>query len=195
MLAGRGDRGDVAAAPFGDAFAVLPDVSAAQEFTEAQLTRDVEVTVRLGADLHLLAATTAVPIAARERAAQLTAAAGVELLVLDATDLRPPAPPPDRAPSNPAPSADSPRKVSPTGPADGGLNPAADGAERSRSSTDKGSTALQAPATALGVGRQGTASRRCPRQRRAKAPMPARASPRFWARLGYLVSPVWCGSR
>jgi len=65
--------------------------TSASEFDESQLRRDVALSQRLGADIHLLASVTPVEQAVRESARALCEAAGLELLVLDHADLRPPA--------------------------------------------------------------------------------------------------------
>ncbi|UKD58587.1 hypothetical protein L3Q65_18290 [Amycolatopsis sp. FU40] len=61
----------------------------AADFTPAQLTRDVNLTKRLDADIHLLAAIDTVPADTAAEAQQLCDEAGLELLVLDKTQLRP----------------------------------------------------------------------------------------------------------
>ncbi|MFJ6463126.1 hypothetical protein ACIQM0_19150 [Streptomyces sp. NPDC091387] len=63
--------------------------TSASEFTEAQLQRDVALSQRLGADVHLLASITPVDEAVRNAARELCDAAGLELEVLDQADLRP----------------------------------------------------------------------------------------------------------
>ncbi|MFG2564690.1 hypothetical protein ACGFR6_04535 [Streptomyces sp. NPDC048567] len=63
--------------------------TSASEFTEAQLRRDVALSQRLGADVHLLASVTPVVEDVRNIARELCAAAGLELEVLDQADLRP----------------------------------------------------------------------------------------------------------
>ncbi|MFD9040915.1 hypothetical protein [Streptomyces bottropensis] len=62
--------------------------TSASAFTTDQLTHDIELSTRLGTDIHLLAAVDTVPEATREQAAELCADAGLELLVLDAKELR-----------------------------------------------------------------------------------------------------------
>ncbi|MER7042918.1 hypothetical protein [Streptomyces microflavus] len=63
--------------------------TSASEFNEAQLRRDVALSRRLGADVHLLASITPVDDAVRDAARELCDAAGLELEVLDQADLRP----------------------------------------------------------------------------------------------------------
>ncbi len=63
--------------------------TSASEFTQAQLQRDVALSQRLGADVHLLASITPVDEAVRNAARELCDAAGLELEVLDQADLRP----------------------------------------------------------------------------------------------------------
>ncbi|MET8983783.1 hypothetical protein ABZX85_50325 [Streptomyces sp. NPDC004539] len=63
--------------------------TSASEFDEAQLRRDVALSKRLGADVHLLASVTPVSEAVRNTARELCDAAGLELEVLDQADLRP----------------------------------------------------------------------------------------------------------
>ncbi|WP_157852161.1 hypothetical protein [Kitasatospora sp. NRRL B-11411] len=63
--------------------------TSASEFNEAQLRRDVALSQRLGADVHLLASVTPVGVAVRDTARKLCDAAGLELEVLDQADLRP----------------------------------------------------------------------------------------------------------
>ena len=61
----------------------------AAQFTERQVERDVRLTARLGADIHLLAALDAVPEEVRERARSQCGKAGLELLVIDSASLAP----------------------------------------------------------------------------------------------------------
>ncbi|MFH7340575.1 hypothetical protein [Streptomyces sp. KHY 26] len=63
--------------------------TSASEFNEAQLRRDVALSQRLGADVHLLASVTPVTGDTRKTARELCDAAGLELEVLDQADLRP----------------------------------------------------------------------------------------------------------
>ncbi|MGW3933137.1 hypothetical protein ACWECC_34375 [Streptomyces microflavus] len=63
--------------------------TSASEFNEAQLRRDVALSQRLGADVHLLASITPVDEAVRNTARELCNAAGLELEALDQADLRP----------------------------------------------------------------------------------------------------------
>ncbi|XQE77558.1 hypothetical protein ACN24L_00320 [Streptomyces microflavus] len=56
--------------------------TSAPEFNEAQLRRDVALTQRLGADVHLLASITPVDEAVRNTARELCGSAGLELEVL-----------------------------------------------------------------------------------------------------------------
>ncbi|MET8289906.1 hypothetical protein ABZV80_32475 [Streptomyces sp. NPDC005132] len=63
--------------------------TSASEFNEAQLRRDVALSQRLGADVHLLASVTPVGQEARDTARELCEAAGLELEVLDQAALRP----------------------------------------------------------------------------------------------------------
>ncbi|MEV6007316.1 hypothetical protein AB0M29_10960 [Streptomyces sp. NPDC051976] len=64
--------------------------TSASEFNEAQLRRDVALSQRLGADIHLLASVAPVAEEIRDTARKLCKAAGLELEVLDQADLRPP---------------------------------------------------------------------------------------------------------
>ncbi len=64
--------------------------TSASEFDEAQIRRDVALSQRLGADIHLLASVTPVGQDVRDTARELCEAAGLELGVLDQADLRPP---------------------------------------------------------------------------------------------------------
>ncbi|WP_217550129.1 hypothetical protein [Streptomyces sp. GbtcB6] len=64
--------------------------TSASEFDEAQLQRDVALSRRLGADIHLLASVTPVGEEVRDIARELCEAAGLELEVLDQAVLRPP---------------------------------------------------------------------------------------------------------
>ncbi len=61
----------------------------AADFTHTQLTRDVALSTRLGADIHLLAAIDTIPTETHIAARALCDDAGLELLVLDAAQLRP----------------------------------------------------------------------------------------------------------
>jgi hypothetical protein len=61
----------------------------ASEFTPEQLSRDVNLSSRLQADVHVLAATTEIPEQASERARQLCNARGLELIVLGKPELLP----------------------------------------------------------------------------------------------------------
>ncbi|MET8284405.1 hypothetical protein ABZV80_04050 [Streptomyces sp. NPDC005132] len=63
--------------------------TSASQFTTDQLTHDIELSTRLGADIHLLAAVDTVPATTREQAAELCSKAELELLTLDENDLRP----------------------------------------------------------------------------------------------------------
>ncbi|MFE5240489.1 MULTISPECIES: hypothetical protein [unclassified Streptomyces] len=63
--------------------------TSASEFDAAQLQRDVALSKRLGADVHLLASVAPVTGDTRETARELCDAAGLELEVLDQADLRP----------------------------------------------------------------------------------------------------------
>ncbi|MER8236111.1 hypothetical protein [Streptomyces sp. NPDC094049] len=63
--------------------------TSASEFDEAQLRRDVTLSQRLGADVHLLASVTPVEKAVRVTAQTLCDEAGLKLEVLDQADLRP----------------------------------------------------------------------------------------------------------
>ncbi|MFD5256880.1 hypothetical protein ACFWM5_29115 [Streptomyces bobili] len=65
--------------------------TSASEFDEAQLRRDVALSQRLGADVHLLASVTPVGQEVRDTTRELCEAAGLELEVLDQATLRPPA--------------------------------------------------------------------------------------------------------
>ncbi|TJZ97125.1 hypothetical protein [Actinacidiphila oryziradicis] len=68
--------------------------TSASAFTDSQLKRDVALSKRLGADIHLLAAMDTVPDDARHKADRLCREAGMKLLVRDRNDLRPAAAPP-----------------------------------------------------------------------------------------------------
>ncbi|MFJ7907042.1 hypothetical protein [Kitasatospora sp. NPDC096204] len=72
--------------------------TSASQFTDAQLERDVALSRKLGADVHLLAAVDMVPNATRATAERLCKKAGLELHVYDHSRLRPP-PPPKLAPA------------------------------------------------------------------------------------------------
>ncbi|WP_328842828.1 hypothetical protein [Streptomyces sp. NBC_00258] len=61
----------------------------ASEFHEEQTARDIELSARLGADIHLMAAVDALPDSTVDHARQLCADRGMELLVLDQEQLRP----------------------------------------------------------------------------------------------------------
>ncbi|MFJ6354878.1 hypothetical protein ACIQKB_36145 [Streptomyces sp. NPDC092046] len=63
--------------------------TSASEFDAAQLRRDVALSQRLRADVHLLASVTPVTEDVRDTARELCDAAGLELEVLDQADLRP----------------------------------------------------------------------------------------------------------
>ncbi|MFI6530758.1 hypothetical protein [Streptomyces uncialis] len=63
--------------------------TSSSEFDEAQLRRDVALSRRLGADIHLLASVTTVDTTVRGAAGELCDAAGLELVILDQSDLRP----------------------------------------------------------------------------------------------------------
>jgi len=63
--------------------------TSASEFDEAQLRRDVALSQRLGADVYLLASVTPVGKVVRDTARELCDEAGLELEILDQTDLRP----------------------------------------------------------------------------------------------------------
>lgn len=63
--------------------------TSASEFNEEQLRRDIELSRRLGADIHLLASVTQVGEKVRDTAGELCQAAGLELEVLDQVALRP----------------------------------------------------------------------------------------------------------
>ena len=63
--------------------------TSASEFDEAQLRRDVALSQRLGADIHLLASVTQVGQHVRDTARELCDVARLELEVLDQADLRP----------------------------------------------------------------------------------------------------------
>jgi len=67
--------------------------TSAGAFTAEQLTRDVALSTRLQADIHLLATPDTVPDAVRSAAQQLCDDAGLQLLVYDRTMLRPGAEP------------------------------------------------------------------------------------------------------
>lgn len=57
-------------------------------FTEEQIDKDLDVAVRLGVDLHVMAAATAIAPETRELAEDRFARRGIELLVLEGDDLR-----------------------------------------------------------------------------------------------------------
>lgn len=63
--------------------------TSASEFSEEQMRRDVDLSVRLRADVHILAAVDAVPEATRDFAQGLCDVAQIELRVLDNVHLRP----------------------------------------------------------------------------------------------------------
>lgn len=63
--------------------------TSASEFTEEQVRRDIDLSVRLRADVHILAAVDVVSERTREFARSLCGKAGIELRVLDRQDLRP----------------------------------------------------------------------------------------------------------
>ncbi|MCG7207339.1 hypothetical protein [Streptomyces arenae] len=62
--------------------------TSASQFTTDQLTHDIALSTRLGVDIHLLAAVDTVPQTTREQAAKLCSDAGLDLLVLDKSELR-----------------------------------------------------------------------------------------------------------
>ncbi|WP_435217121.1 hypothetical protein [Streptomyces sp. bgisy034] len=62
--------------------------TSASQFTTEQLTHDIALSTRLGADIHLLAAVDTVPQTTRDQAAGLCSGAGLDLLVLDKSELR-----------------------------------------------------------------------------------------------------------
>ena len=59
------------------------------DFTEAQITRDVNLAVRLGADVYVMASPGQIPESASRRAATLCEERGLELMALQDTELRP----------------------------------------------------------------------------------------------------------
>lgn len=59
----------------------------AEQFNNRQVERDVALSARLGADVHLLAALDTVTDEVRERAESRCGKAGLELLVIDAASL------------------------------------------------------------------------------------------------------------
>jgi hypothetical protein len=61
----------------------------ASEFTPEQLSRDINLSSRLQADTHVLAATTDIPEQASEKARQLCETSGLELIVLGKPELLP----------------------------------------------------------------------------------------------------------
>jgi hypothetical protein len=63
--------------------------TSASEFTQGQITRDVDLTCRLEADTHILAATGDIPGEAADKARQLTKARGLSLIILGKADLLP----------------------------------------------------------------------------------------------------------
>jgi len=63
--------------------------SSPSDFTRRQIRRDVALSSLLGADTYLMAAVGEVGDAARQEAARVTAKAGIDLMVLDRSDLRP----------------------------------------------------------------------------------------------------------
>ena len=63
--------------------------TSASEFTPDQITRDVDLTCRLEADTHILAATGDIPGEAADMARQLTRARRLGLIILGKTDLLP----------------------------------------------------------------------------------------------------------
>ncbi|MFF4363466.1 hypothetical protein [Streptomyces sp. NPDC001604] len=62
--------------------------TSASQFTTDQLTHDIALSTRLDVDIHLLAAVDTVPQTTREQAAKLCSDAGLDLLVLDKSELR-----------------------------------------------------------------------------------------------------------
>ncbi|MFE4394468.1 MULTISPECIES: hypothetical protein [Streptomycetaceae] len=80
-------------------------MTSALQFTDARLERDVALSRKLGADVHLLAAVDTVPDATRATAERLCKQAGPELHVYDRSRRRP-APLPKLAPAT---AADGPR--------------------------------------------------------------------------------------
>ncbi|WP_326759118.1 hypothetical protein OHB35_15175 [Streptomyces phaeochromogenes] len=62
--------------------------TSASQFTNEQLTHDIALSTRLGVDIHLLAAVDTVPQTIREQTAKLCSDAGLDLLVLDKSELR-----------------------------------------------------------------------------------------------------------
>jgi len=60
-----------------------------REFTEAQIARDIATSQRLGADVHVMATVETFAAATRSLAQHSAAAAGLELLILDRSSLRP----------------------------------------------------------------------------------------------------------
>jgi hypothetical protein len=71
--------------------------TSSSEFTPEQLQRDVQLSKRLGADIHLLAAIDTVDPSTAKQAQALCTQAGLELLVYDKARLRPPNPEADPA--------------------------------------------------------------------------------------------------
>ena len=63
--------------------------TSASEFTPEQTSRDVDLSSRLHADAHVLAATSDIPEQAAETARQLCEASGLELIVLGKPELLP----------------------------------------------------------------------------------------------------------
>jgi len=61
----------------------------ASEFTSDQIARDVELTSRLEADTHILAATDNIPGEVADKAKQLTKERGLSLVILGKLDLLP----------------------------------------------------------------------------------------------------------
>jgi len=63
--------------------------TSASKFTPDQITHDVDLTCRLEADTHILAATSDIPGEAADKARQLTKARGLGLIILGKADLLP----------------------------------------------------------------------------------------------------------
>ena len=93
LLFADGQKAEVDVFGVHDARVLAGEVKArASEFTPDQLARDTELSARLGADIHVLAAMDEIPEETVAAARGLSERAGVELLLLDHQDLRPESP-------------------------------------------------------------------------------------------------------
>lgn len=93
----RGERSNtIAEAPEVDVFGVIDGRVAAgevktgaQEFTAAQVRRDIELSCRLGVDIHIMASVGQINSETRQFADVLAKRERLDLLILDSSDLRP----------------------------------------------------------------------------------------------------------